>query len=211
MEVVPVKEGLVSFRGIKEGIYIYIKKGEFQDIKRELEQKLEESIDFFEGANILGIKAENLLEDEIKELLKIMKDKYRLHISEDGLPQSLEEPEFYTGIDEGMTKFINSTIRSGQIIEYDGNIIIIGDVNPGALIKARGNIIILGTLRGVAHAGIDGNDQAIVAAYNLQPTQLRIANIIGRRPDGEIIASGLPEVAKVYDGEVFIEPYIPRK
>lgn len=206
-----MREGLVSFRGIKEGIYIFIKEGEFQDIKKELEQKLKESIDFFEGANILGIKGENLLKDEIEELLKIMKDKYKLHISEDGLPPSLEEPGIYTGIDEGMAKFINSTIRSGQIIEYDGNIIIIGDVNPGALIKAKGNIIILGTLRGVAHAGIDGNNEAIVAAYDLQPTQLRIANVIGRRPDGEIAASRLPEVAKIHNGEVFIEPYLPRK
>ncbi|MCF6465374.1 hypothetical protein C3E90_05645 [Clostridium sp. Cult2] len=110
-----------------------------------------------------------------------------------------------------MTKFINTTIRSGQVVEYDGNIVIIGDVNPGALIKARGNIIILGTLRGVAHAGIDGNYKAIVAAYDLQPTQLRIANIIGRRPDGDIVTSELPEVAKIYDGEVLIEPYLPRK
>ena len=147
----------------------------------------------------------------MNELLKIMKDKYRLYISEGGLPSSLEESEFYTGIYEGMAKFISSTIRSGQVIEYDGNIIIIGDVNPGALVKAKGNIIILGTLRGVAHAGVDGNEEAIVAAYNLQPTQLRIANIIGRRPDGEVVTSGLPEVAKIHDGEVFIEPYLRRK
>ena len=211
MEVVAVRQELVSFRGIKEGIYIYIKKGKFPEIKKELEQKLDKSIDFFKGAKILGIKEESLLEDEVNELLKIMKDKYRLYISEGGLPSSLEESEFYTGIYEGMAKFISSTIRSGQVIEYDGNIIIIGDVNPGALVKAKGNIIILGTLRGVAHAGVDGNEEAIVAAYNLQPTQLRIANIIGRRPDGEVVTSGLPEVAKIHDGEVFIEPYLRRK
>ena len=211
MEVALVKEGLVNFRGIKEGIYIFIKEGNFQCIKKELEKKLKESIDFFEGANILGIRGEKLSKEEINKLANIIEHKYNLHISEDGLPSSLEEPEFYTGIDEGMTKFINTTIRSGQVIEYEGNIVIIGDVNPGALIKARGNIIILGTLRGVAHAGDDGNKDAIVAAYNLQPTQLRIANIIGRRPDGEIVTSGLPEMAKVQDGEVFIEPYLPRK
>ena len=209
MEVMLVKEELVNFRGIKEGIYIFIKEGNFQDIKKELEKKLKESTDFFEGANILGIKGEDLSKDETSELIEIMKNKYKLHISENGLPTYLEEPEIYSGIYEGMAKFINSTIRSGQVIEYDGNVVIIGDVNPGALIKAKGNIIILGTLRGVAHAGIDGNNEAIVAAYDLQPTQLRIANIIGRRPDGEIITSGLPEVAKVHQGEVFIEPYLP--
>jgi septum site-determining protein MinC len=206
-----VKEELVNFRGIKEGIYIFIKEGSFQCIKKELEKKLKESIDFFKGANILGIKGEYLSKEEINELIQIIEHKYNLHISEDGLPSSLEGPGFYTGIDEGMTKFINTTIRSGQVVEYEGNIVIIGDVNPGALIKARGNIIILGTLRGVAHAGDDGNKDAIVAAYNLQPTQLRIANIISRRPDGEIVTSGLPEVARVQNGEVFIEPYLSRK
>lgn len=211
MEVIPLKEGLVNFRGIKEGIYIYIKEGDFHHIKKELDKKLDESIDFFRGANLLGIKGENITEDEINQLYEIIKDKYKLHISEDGLPSYLEEEKPYEGIYEGMTKFINTTIRSGQVVEYDGNIVIIGDVNPGALIKARGNIIILGTLRGVAHAGIDGNYKAIVAAYDLQPTQLRIANIIGRRPDGDIVTSELPEVAKIYDGEVLIEPYLPRK
>ncbi|WP_236914698.1 septum site-determining protein MinC [Clostridium sp. Cult2] len=206
-----MKEGLVNFRGIKEGIYIYIKEGDFHHIKKELDKKLDESIDFFRGANLLGIKGENITEDEINQLYEIIKDKYKLHISEDGLPSYLEEEKPYEGIYEGMTKFINTTIRSGQVVEYDGNIVIIGDVNPGALIKARGNIIILGTLRGVAHAGIDGNYKAIVAAYDLQPTQLRIANIIGRRPDGDIVTSELPEVAKIYDGEVLIEPYLPRK
>ena len=211
MEVVLVKEELISFRGIREGIYVFAKEGDIKDIKLELDQKLKESIDFFKGANILGIKGEKLSEGEIEELLQIMTEKYNLHISKEGLPSYLDESKYYMGIYEGMTKFISNTIRSGQVIEYDGNIVIIGDVNPGALIKARGNIIILGTLRGVAHAGIDGNKKAIVAAYDLQPTQLRIANVIGRRPDGEITTSGLPEVAKLQNGEVFIEPYLPRK
>ena len=207
-----VKEGLVNFKGIKEGIYIFIKKGDFQHIKMELEDKLEEFIDFFEGANILGIKGENLSMEETEELFQLMEEKYNLHISEDGVPSYLDEPQFYMGIYEGMAKFVHTTIRSGQVIEYDGNIVIIGDVNPGALIKAKGNIIILGSLRGVAHAGVDGNKDAIVAAYDLQPTQLRIAKIIGRRPDGEIVTfGGLPEVAKIQDGEVLIEPYLSRK
>ncbi len=203
-----MKEGLISFRGIKEGIYIYIKEGDFNHIKQELIEKLKKSIDFFKGANILGIKGEDLSKNQKEELLQIIKDEYKLSLSEEGLPSYLESEEVYEDITDSMTKFINSTIRSGQVIEYDGSIVIIGDVNPGALIRAKGNIVILGTLRGVAHAGIDGNDKAIVAAYDLQPTQLRIGNIIGRKPDGEIIASKLPEVAKSHNGEVFIEPYL---
>src|SRR5699024_3918967 len=143
-----------------------------------------------------------------KDLLQMIKISYGLDIDENGLPDYLEEPSFYTGIEEGMAKFFNTTIRSGQVVEYHGNIVIIGDVNPGALIKARGNIIILGRLRGVAHAGIDGNEDAYVAAYDLQPTQLRIGDIIARRPDEGFIASNMPEVARVFKGEVLIEPYL---
>lgn len=211
VEVISVKEGLVNFKGINEGIYISIKKGDFNHIIQELEKKLEESIDFFKGANILGIKGETISTEEEDKLLEIIKDKFHLNISNDGLSSCLDKPEIFMGIYEGMTKFFNTTIRSGQVIEYDGNIAIVGDVNPGALIKAKGNVIILGSLKGVAHAGTDGNSKAIVAAYDLRPTQLRIASIISRKPDGNMVASGVPEVARIYNGEVIIEPYLPRK
>lgn len=206
-----MKEALVSFKGIKEGIYVYIKEGDFQDILDELEGKLKNSLDFYKEAHFLGIKAEKLKSNQIIELFYLMKYRYNLHMDNKGLPGYIEETRHYTGLYEGMTKFIHSTIRSGQVVEYDGNIVIIGDVNPGALIKAKGNIIILGTIRGVAHAGIDGNKDAIVAAYDLRPTQLRIANIIARKPDEETSTSGIPEVAKIKDGEVYIEPYLPNK
>jgi len=206
-----LKEELISFKGINEGIYIYIKKGNFKDIKKEFEEKLNEYKDFYDGANILGVKSENLKDEEVEKLLHIIKDKYGLDIDENGLPDYLNEPSVYTGIDEGMTKFFNTTIRSGQVVEYEGNIVIIGDVNPGALIKAWGNIIILGKLRGVAHAGANGNENAYVAADILQPTQLRIGDIIARKPDGEFLASEMPEVARVYSGEVVIESYLAKK
>lgn len=206
-----MKEELVSFKGINEGIYIYIKRGNFKDIKKEFEKKLNEYKDFYDGANILGIKSENLKDEEVDKLLHMIKNKYGLDIDENGLPDYLNEPSVYTGIDEGMTKFFNTTIRSGQVVEYEGNIVIIGDVNPGALIKAWGNIIILGKIRGVAHAGANGNENAYVAAYILQPTQLRIGDIIARKPDGEFAKSDMPEVARVYKGEVVIEPYLAKK
>ena len=80
--------------------------------------------------------------------------------------------------DEGMTKFYKGTVRNGQRIDYQGNIIVMGDVNPGAEIVAGGNIIVLGNLRGMAHAGVSGDKRAIVMALCLQPTQLRIGNVI---------------------------------
>lgn len=206
-----MKEGLVNFKGINGGIYICVKGGEYSTILQELERKLMESLDFFKGAKIIGIKGDSISREEKNELLNIMKYKYELNVIEDSQETFLDKPKVFEGIVEGMTKFIHNTIRSGQVIEYDGNIVIIGDVNPGALIRAKGNIVILGSLKGVAHAGIDGNTNALVAAYDLRPMQLRIGNVIGRRPDENMDIIGLPEVARVYDNEVVIEPYLPRK
>ena len=206
-----MKEELVSFKGIKEGIYIFIKEGDFENIKKELQIKLVEYKDFYNGASILGIKSESLKEEEIKELLHMMEYKFDLCIDENGIPSYLEEKTSNIEIKEGMTKFINATIRSGQIIEYHGNIVIIGDVNPGALVKATGNIVILGKLRGVVHAGMDGNENAYVAAFELQATQLRIGDIIARKPDEGFLMSNIPEIAKVYKGEVLIQPYSVKK
>ena len=82
----------------------------------------------------------------------------------------------FTGIYEGKTKFVRKTIRSGQSINYPGNIVIVGDVNPGAEIYAAGNIIVLGTLKGVVHAGTNGNEKAIIAAFKLEPQILQIVD-----------------------------------
>lgn len=207
-----LREELISFKGIKEGIYIFVKNGDFNLIKEELKGKLEEYKDFFNGASILGIRGESLEEDEIDKLVHIMEKDFGLGVDRDGLPKYLDREESVdTEIKEGMTKFHNLTIRSGQIVEYNGNIVIIGDVNPGALVRATGNIVILGKLRGVAHAGVDGNINAYIAANELQPTQLRIGNIIARKPDEGFAISDVPEIARVNQGEVLIQPYLAKK
>lgn len=105
------------------------------------------------------------------------------------------------------TILIKRTIRSGQSIQFDGNVVVLGDVNPGAEIIASGNIVVMGALRGVIHAGATGNEEATVAAFKLQPTQLRIANHITRAPDGEYMAPNHPEIARIRDGVVVIELY----
>ncbi|HEY3314392.1 MAG TPA: septum site-determining protein MinC [Bacillota bacterium] len=107
--------------------------------------------------------------------------------------------------DEAMV--MRRTLRSGQVIHYPGHVTIIGDVNPGGEVIAGGDIIVLGVLRGIAHAGAGGNDLAVVAAFRLRPTQLRIGNHIARAPDGEAGAPETPELAKVRNGVVVIEPY----
>lgn len=81
------------------------------------------------------------------------------------------------------TLYIHRTLRSGQSISSDGNIVIIGDVNPGAEIIAKGDITVWGILGGIAHAGSDGNTYSKIRALKLNPIQIRIGNVFARRPD----------------------------
>ena len=80
------------------------------------------------------------------------------------------------------TLYINRTIRSGQSISSDGNILIIGDVNPGSEVIAKGDITVWGILGGIAHAGSEGNNYAKIRALKLNPVQIRIGDIFARRP-----------------------------
>ncbi|HPZ05539.1 MAG TPA: septum site-determining protein MinC, partial [Clostridiales bacterium] len=89
--------------------------------------------------------------------------------------------------------------------------VVLGDVNPGAEVVATGNVVVMGSLRGMVHAGADGNKEAIVAALSLQPTQLRIADVITRPPDTNEPRQGLlPEIASVRDDIVYIETFLPQ-
>ncbi len=216
-----MKQELINFRGVNEGIFINIESDDIYEIKNELNQKITNSYSFYKDTKIMGIKGDLLSQDDIIDLKYMLKYKHNLIVLDEELPKHIvktddiveekEEGELFKGIDCGITKFVNGTLRSGQVVEYHGNIVIIGDVNPGALIQAKGNIIVLGTLRGVAHAGMGGNLEAIVASYNLQPTQLRIGDVIGRPPDSGMESSRVPEIARIKDNEVTIEPYLPNK
>ncbi len=81
--------------------------------------------------------------------------------------------------------YIKTTVRSGVEIRHPGTIIVVGDINPGGEVIADGDIIIGGTLRGVAHAGAQGNAQCCIMALRMQPTQLRIADRVARSPSVE--------------------------
>ncbi|MHB1610790.1 MAG: septum site-determining protein MinC [Sulfobacillus sp.] len=104
------------------------------------------------------------------------------------------------------TLLIRRTLRSGQNVRFYGNVVVLGDVNPGAEITAGGDIIVMGWLRGMAHAGAEGNEKAMVSAFRLNPTQLRIAQYIARGPDaGEALLPEVPEFAEVKDGQLVID------
>lgn len=118
---------------------------------------------------------------EIDEIEKLIKSKIDVEIDFD-MPKSLGlhsiTKTFEKEIALSETKFHRGSLRSGQKIEVEGSLVIIGDVNSGAEIIASDNIIVLGALRGLAHAGAKGNKQAIIAAGLLDTVQIRIANVV---------------------------------
>lgn len=110
------------------------------------------------------------------------------------------------------TALVARTLRSGQKVRSAGNVLVLGDVNPGAEIIAAGCVVVMGTLRGVVHAGAEGDETATVTALSLLPTQIRIASCITRPPDGQPTPDVYrPEVARLKNGEVVIEKYVVSK
>ncbi len=83
---------------------------------------------------------------------------------------------FYKEVATSETKFHKGSLRSGQRIEFEGSLVIIGDVNAGAEVIAGENIVVLGTLRGLAHAGAKGNKDAVIEAVDIEAVQIRIAD-----------------------------------
>lgn len=110
----------------------------------------------------------------------------------DSLASQYAEPA--PGISEPL--YWQSTIRSGMEIRHPGAVIVFGDVNPGGAVVAAGDIIIWGRLRGIAHAGLEGNRKCRIMALHMEPTQLRIADVVARAPE-KTPAQLEPEVAYV--------------
>ncbi|QJC54415.1 septum site-determining protein MinC [Paenibacillus albicereus] len=102
-------------------------------------------------------------------------------------------------------KMMTGTIRSGQTVEHDGSLLLLGDLNPGGALRCTGDIYVLGALRGMAHAGSDGRTDVIIAASQLRPTQLRIADVISRPPEEWMSADASMEYAYLEDGRMQID------
>jgi septum site-determining protein MinC len=203
----------VLLKGNKDGLVVHINSDDYLSVKNELIDKIERGGDFFTGCKLTIIdEQEKISQDKLMGLGKELGERFKIEVSfkvEDA--QKEKNERVFSGIYEGRTKFVKSTVRSGQHIIYNGNVVILGDVNSGSEVTAAGNIIVLGVLRGVAHAGSNGNTRAIVAAYRLQPAQLRIYDIIARAPDEGIEKPQMPEIAKIKDDIIVVEPYLPNK
>lgn len=182
----------------------------FNEIKKSLADQLNAIDDYLLGTLVsIDVGSKHLTNKQIREIEDILLD-HGLHLKEI-IGQSYQDTGYADKpVLEGMPEYHETILlcrhlRSGQKISSDGNVVILGDINPGAEVVARGNILVMGSLRGVAHAGAGGDSTAVVAAYRLNPTQIRIANHITRPPDGEVVTDSDPEVARIRDGKVVIE------
>jgi septum site-determining protein MinC len=104
---------------------------------------------------------------------------------------------------------VRRTLRSGYSLQFAGHVVVIGDVNPGAEVIASGDVLVWGRLRGMVHAGAEGNEDAIVCALDLIPTQLRIAGQIAITPQRR--GKPQPEMARLKDGQVVAEAWNPKR
>src|SRR5262245_64294087 len=107
--------------------------------------------------------------------------------------------------ERGTAAFVQRTVRSGQVVRHHGHVTVLGDLNAGGEIIAGGNVIVWGRLRGTVHAGALGDREAVICALELAPTQLRIADLIARPPEGG--AGRFPEVARVEEDQISVEAW----
>ncbi len=173
----------VSINLKKNEIIIKIaENAEQKDIVSSLRKKLTELKKLYQDEKTpIRVVGKVLKNKEIDEIQDIIKEKIDVDIDFD-MPKSLGLSSitrtFKREVDISETKFHRGSLRSGQRLETEGSVVIIGDVNSGAEVIASDNIVILGTLRGLAHAGAKGNKTAIIAAGKLDTVQLRISNIV---------------------------------
>jgi len=205
----------VILKGKKDRLAIHLSKEiDFETLKVSLREKLKSAGKFFtEGSlaiEFLNREMNNQEENDLLELIQGEGIDISCLISSDA---SKMESSFFKKnlIDEGLTKFYRGSLRSGGNLESEGNIVILGDVNPGARVSAMGNIVVLGYLNGTAHAGGDSEEGAFIAALKMNPIQLRIGHRIARSPSGDMLATnrikkdGSLEVAYIKEDKMLIE------
>ncbi len=177
----------VTIKGTKEGITLHLDDScSFDELKRELDQKLSANSRINEGNLLTSVKVQMgnryLTDKQHEEIKDIIRNKRNLVVDEI-VSNVVTVEEAKRRKEEAEIKSVNKIIRSGQVLEVPGDLLLIGDVNPGGTVKAGGNIFIMGTLKGIAHAGCLGDDQAVITAAVMKPSQLRISDCINRSPD----------------------------
>jgi septum site-determining protein MinC len=179
-----VVKSSVWIKGTKDGLLFFFDDNlPFSVVLNELKHKLlhEQASHIWNGPDMrvqikLGKRQITRKEEqELREIFALRKNLLIQTLESDDVPYLLDPPR--------KMEMLTGTIRSGQVLSHQGDLLLLGDVNPGGCVQATGNVFVLGALRGLAHAGSDGDETVIIAASIFRPTQLRIHNIISRPPD----------------------------
>ncbi len=231
---------LVNIKGRSDGIAVEVGRGSWPEILGVLTKRLEQSAGFFrDGSVALDVGARPVVEDELRQFAAVL-TQFEMKL---GVVRTSSERTFQAALATGMTATLESPegapvataapaatntdaasyfvyrgyLRSGHRLRRKENVLVIGDINPGAEVFSEGDILVWGRLRGVVHAGVGGNRRAIVAALDLEPTQLRIADVTTIGPDPKPGQPGRffwkksqhkrPEIARLVQNEIVLEEW----
>lgn len=219
----------VELKGFRDGMRLIIDpEATIEQIEQAIVERMANLGDSLSGMTMnMDLGSRSLDDEELVRLKNLLNENYGLEIKQiigdaQDDPRRNEAPQI-AGVPaihgaervydqlvpmNEETRFIRHTLRSGQIERaLEGNMVILGDVNPGAEVVAAGDIIVLGTLRGVAHAGALGNTSSVIFALNLLPTQLRIGRFITRAPAEQQHRHRSAEIARVLEDAIIVEEY----
>jgi septum site-determining protein MinC len=216
---------LVTIKGTSDGLIITLGAGPLETVVSEMEERLASRASFFRGGRAaLRVGDRSMSVEQLQNIGVILErlgmtlwavngDHPATHVAarelelevdlHPSMPHTTAASESIS-LEEMAGIVVHRTLRSGQTVHYPGHVTLIGDVNPGAEIVAGGDIVVWGRLRGNAHAGAMGDEQAVICALQMQPNQIRIGTHIARPPDRSWRPKA-PEKASVQDEGIVVE------
>lgn len=204
----------VVIKGTKSGIIVHLSDEiPFNKLKEKVCEKFKASANFLGDAQIaLSFQGRTISDSEQLELVECITKNSRLDVvciidddeaREAYFNKTLEEK--LMSINSNTGQFYKGTLRSGQVLEFDTSIVILGDINAGAQVVSAGNVVVLGKLLGNVYAGASGRNNSFVVALQMYPTQIRIGDVIARSPDERRKIETEAKIAFSQDGNIYIE------
>ncbi|MBQ3181486.1 MAG: hypothetical protein IJB50_01820 [Clostridia bacterium] len=206
---------MVALKGSPKGIMILIDEENINVAAAELKVKLLKSAEFFNEEELeVFMTSTTLTEVEVYSLRPLVEEglKNTKVIFIEHTPKLLPKQHSILdelGDDEGIAKFVRTTVKSGEVLESSHNLIIIGDVERGAVVRSDANIFILGSLYGTAVAGMNKKTDSVIVAMRLMAEKIEIADVsttIKQSPLKKFLP-GVPEIAYILGDEIKIEQY----